>query len=278
MVAILTVGFATLRARDLRIHPAEGTPAEAATDMCALAAMLFISQVYFSVYSPTFATEHASDVFHGIALAMPLIFTWRLFFHLYTPKNDPRNRPAYRVFRAMFRVTAMWFVVVWFLAASNADAVPGGHVRDFLLAWVPLVAAGIARRLITGERLVMWETAGTFTLFTDPEVQEIHARSVLLPGSEPKAPRRGAAMFFQMVAIISLLVPIGVALWRLGFGDPSNVKWMRLAANAITLAVILPAWRLLRYFNAVTGEIMRQSIRPKADDNDVMEGVQVVGN
>ncbi len=43
MVAILTVGFATLRARDLRIHPAEGTPAEAATDMCALAAMLVMS-------------------------------------------------------------------------------------------------------------------------------------------------------------------------------------------------------------------------------------------
>jgi hypothetical protein len=140
-----------------------------------------------------------------------------------------------------------------------------------------MVAAGIARRLITGERLVMWETAGTFTLFTDPEVQEIHARSVLLPGSELKKRRTGAAMFFQMVAVISLLVPIGVALWRLGFGDPSTVKWMRLAANAITLVVMLPAWRLLKYFNAVTGEIMRQSIQTKATDDDVMESVQVIG-
>jgi hypothetical protein len=64
----------------------------------------------------------------------------------------------------------------------------------------------------------------------------------------------------------------------LGFGDPSNIKWMKLIAHAITLAVVLPALRLLRYFNAVTGETMLQSIQTSADDNGVMDNVQVIGN
>jgi hypothetical protein len=95
-------------------------------------------------------------------------------------------------------------------------------------------------------------------------LQEIHGRSVLLPGSEPRAPRTGAAMFFRMVPVISLLIPIGIALWRFG--------------NAITLAVILPAWRLVKYFNGVTGELIGQSIRTKAGDNRAMESVQVIRN
>jgi hypothetical protein len=264
MAAILTVGFGTLRARDLRIHPAEGTPAEAATDSLALAAMLAMSQVYLAGHSPSFATDHASDMIHGVALAMPLIFSWRLFFHLCTPKNDPGNRPAYRVFRAMRRVTVMWFAAVWFLAGSNAQAVPGGHLRDFLLAWVPGMAAGLARRLLTDRPLVTSDTPGTFTIFTDPEVQEIKDSSVLLPGSETQLPRTGKILFFQIVTAISLLMPIAIALWRFGFGDPSNIKWMTLTANAIAFALILPAWKLLKMFNDVTGEIMRQSIRSQA--------------
>jgi hypothetical protein len=120
--------------------------------------------------------------------------------------------PAYRVFRTMF--TAMWVVTIWFLGGSNAKAVPGGHVRDFLLIVAPLIAAGISRRLITGEHFGMWETPGTFTLFTDPEVQEIQPRSVLLPGSEPDTPPTGGALFFQIMTVVSLLVPIGIALWR----------------------------------------------------------------
>jgi len=266
MAAIVTVGFGVLRARDMRIHPAEGTPAEAATDALALAAMLVMSQVYFAVQSPVFATEHLSDLLHGIGLATPLIFAWRLFFHLCTPKNDPRNRPAYRVFRTMFRVTAMWIVTVWFLGISNAQAVPGGHLRDFVVMAGPLIAAGISRRLITGERLAMWETPGTFTLFTDPEVQEIQARSVLLPGSEPETRLPAGAIFFQEVTVISLMAPIGIALWRFGFGDPSHIKWSELTANAIAFALILPALKLLRYFNALAGETLRQSIQTKTND------------
>jgi hypothetical protein len=271
MAAIVTVGFGVLRARDLRIHPAEGTPAEAATDTLALAAILVMSQAYLAFYSPAFATEHDADLLHGIALATPLIFAWRLFFHLCTPKNDPRNRPAFRVFRTMFRVTAMWIVTVWFLAASNAQAVPGGQFRDFLLTAGPIIAAAISRRLITGERLAFWETAGTFTLFTDPEIQEIKARSVLLPGSEPETTRTAGVIFFQIATVISLMAPIGIALWRSALGDPSNIKWAVLTANAIALALILPALKLLRYFNAVAGEIMRQSIQTKANDKGPWE-------
>jgi hypothetical protein len=266
MAAIVTVGFGVLRARDVRIHPAEGTPAEAATDALALAASLVMSQVYFAVQSPTFATEHLSDLLHGIGLATPLIFTWRLFFHLCTAKTDPRNRPAYCVFRTMFRVTAMWIVTVWFLQVSNAQAVPGGHLRDFVLLAGPLIAAGISRRLITGERLALWETPGTFTLFTDPEVQEIQARSVLLPGSEHETSRPAGAVFFQVVTVVSLMTPIGIALWRFGFGDPSNIKWAELTGNAIALALIVPALKLLRHFNGLAGEILRQSIQTKTDD------------
>ena len=271
MAAIVTVGFGILRARDMRIHPAEGTPAEAATDALALAASLVMSQVYFAVRSPAFATEHLSDLLHGIGLATPLIFIWRLFFHLCTTKNDPRNRPAYRVFRTMFRVTAVWIVTIWFLAVSNAQAVPGGHLRDFVLLSGPLIAAGISRRLITGERLAIWETPGTFSLFTDPEVQEIQARSVLLPGSEPETPRTAGAIFFQIVTVISLTAPVGIALCRFGFGDPSNIKWAGLTANAIALALILPALEVIRYFNAVAGEIMRQSIQTKTNDTSRWE-------
>jgi hypothetical protein len=266
MVAIVTVGFGVLRVRDMRIHPAEGTPGEAATDVLALAAILVLSQAYLAFNSPALATEHLSDLLHGVAIATPLIFIWRLFFHLCTTKSDPRNRPTYRVFRTMFRVTAMWIVTVWFLAASNAQAVPGGHLRDFLLVAGPPIAASIARRLTTGERLALWETPGTFTLFTDPEVQEIQARSVLLPGSEPDKPLTAGAIFFQIVTVVSLMTPIGIALWRFGFGDPSNIKWAELTANAIAFALLLPALKVLRYFNAIVGEIMRQSIQTKGND------------
>ena len=124
-----------------------------------------------------------------------------------------------------------------------------------------MIAAGVARRLTTGERLFVWETPGTLTLFTDVAAQEIKARSVVLPGSEPDEPRSRGAAFFQTVTAISLLAPIGIALWRFGFGDPSNIKWMELTANAIAFAMILPAWKLLKDFNAVTGEIMRQSVQ-----------------
>ena len=166
----------------------------------------------------------------------------------------------------MFRVTAMWIVTVWFLGISNAQAVPGGHLRDFVVMAGPLIAAGISRRLITGERLAMWETPGTFTLFTDPEVQEIQARSVLLPGSEPETRLPAGAIFFQVVTVISLMAPIGIALWRFGFGDPSHIKWSELTENAIAFALILPALKLLRYFNALAGETLRQSIQTKTND------------
>ena len=102
-------------------------------------------------------------------------------------------------------------------------------------------------------------------------------RSVLLPGSEPAGPPSGGAVFFQTVAVISLLTQIGIALLRFGCGDPSGIKWMTLTASAITFAAILPAWKLLKHFNAVAGEIMRQSIRPKSDDAGAKESGQAIG-
>ena len=61
------------------------------------------------------------------------------------------------------------------------------------------------------------------------------------------------------------MAPIGIALWRSALGDPSNIKWVELTANAIAGALLLPALKVLRYFNAIVGEIMRQSIQTKTN-------------
>jgi len=260
VLAVITVAFGTLRMRDQWIHPAKGTAAEAATDALVTAAGVVMSQAYFLVKSPSFAIADGMQLAHGAGIGMMVVTAVRMAFHLLTPKNDPHQLDEFRIFRAALRINVMVVVAVALVAVSNVQAVPGGHMRDFMMCTIPVISCGIMLRLGRSyDGSLIWEAAGKFSIFTDPVREEADRAAGSLP--EP-APELSSSDRFticaQAVFVISLLMPIGIAAWRWWSGEASSVDWWQLWANLIVLIVLLPVWRIITYINAAIALLLNR--------------------
>jgi hypothetical protein len=104
---------------------------------------------------------------------------------------------------------------------------------------------------------------GTFTPCTDPEVQEIQPRSVLLPESEPKTAADGWGHLLpdhdsHLADGADWNRFVAFPFWR-----SVDIKWADLTANAIALALSLLAPEAAPIFQRSPEEIMHQSIQTK---------------
>jgi hypothetical protein len=257
VAAIITVGFGVLRVRDLQIHPAKGDALELTNDTFAMAALVAVSQLYFVVKEPVWATPNVTNLMYGLGLSIMLIFTVRALFHLSTPANDPHQLPEFRLYRAALRINVMAWLSVCLIAGANLQAVPGSHNRDFLvtvLIWTTFAVVFAAQK--NSNRSVFWEAVGAYSIFTDPVLMELDMKTETLP-------KTSKAVCFQAVFVMSTVLTLGIGLWRWAFGDASQVHWPRLASGFVALIILMPLWRIVAHLNAVTAERLSQSAKER---------------
>jgi hypothetical protein len=263
VAAIVTVGFITLRIRDLLIHPAQGTVDETATDALVMAAAVAMSQAYFTVKLPAAAMLPTIALLQGIGLSMLGVAGVRQFCHGLTPNNDPQQRPEFRVFSAALRINMMFGLAYSLPFMSNVEAVRGGDIRDFVLPAVALISFRITHRLQQEtDRSAIFENLAEYTLFIDPAKLEAAAKADSLPKPPNGLPKTWPVACFNAVFVASTLSLLGIASWRWVVGDGASVHWGQLAANFIGLAIMMPAWKIITHLNKAVADLLKQSAKP----------------
>jgi hypothetical protein len=261
MAGIMGIAFFTLRLRDLWIYPADGTPAEAATDVLIMAGAIALFELYCSLLTPSLVVLTPTDLAHGLAVSMVGIATWRILLHRRKGANAEDLR-VFRVFNAALRINAMLFLAAWMIAGSNLQAVPGGHLRDFALTVINAVSLPILYKLQTPtDRSPFWDKVAGLSIFTNLIVLELESKIEALPQPPSRQSRKTWLAFcFQGIFVISMTCTLGIGAWRWAFGDPSTVNWTRLGSNFVALIVLVPLWSLITQFNAATADIMREEL------------------
>jgi cytochrome b subunit of formate dehydrogenase len=101
-------------------------------------------------------------------------------------------------------------------------------------------------------------------LNTKPAREEAYRKAEALL---PKIDKSRLGIVLIVVFFASLFAPFGIALWRLAFGDISDVNWVRLWAGLVGFATLALLWRLMVHFN--TAAFL---LRPSVEEDGI--GVQ----
>lgn len=253
--------------RDWFIHPAKATVAEAATDTLVMAVAIIVSQLYFVAVQSPFAVNTPPELSHGVGWSMLGIFTWRLWFHLQTARNDFQQEPEMRVFRNAARLTIMLGLAIAFIVGSGLQAMPGSPLRDQVLAATLMISAGIIRRLLTDSYLlpgpVLLSIKDPVTVEMDDSVAALPR---LLPGKQPYSKR--TVLSFVLIFLGSVFSSTGIALWRLWTGHGADVNWVHLFTNLIGLAILAPLWWMMMEFNTGTAQMVQKSVEQREENSN----------
>lgn len=270
VLAIVVAAVGALIVRDIQMHNVDTDEPEAmaATDGLVMAAAIIASQIWFHFANPAFSTPYLSQVTDGTALSMYLVAAWRLIVNLLTPKKDPRKHLEYRVFKAALRFNVCLFFGAWLIAGSNLQSVPGSHLRDLLLGPLPVLFMVLSCRyqLKTG-RIFMNETDGTLKLAIVDKPDDTGDRGDVLP--QPLYTKDAFwVAFYRILFVADVMLADGIAIWRLLFGDPSNVRWGQLLANLFAFAILIPFWHVVSWFNLAVAVLMRREAANRDADDE----------
>jgi hypothetical protein len=262
VLAVVSVSFLTLLARDRIIHPAKGTPKETTTDCFVMAVAILTSQVYFYNVHSMFAVDYPPILGRGIAFSMLFVFALRTAFHLNTPNNDPQKDPDFRLFRATARINIMWWLSGGFIIGSCAQAVPGSHFRDQMLGLGYMLPAQVLLRLIMDPEpldLVILD------LHSDPAVKELQGRADRLfrpvPMKNLQFPR--TTVLVSIVAILALFSTTGIAIYRLFTGQGANVNWLQLLVCLGGVGALALVWLVIMEMNKRTANMLEKAINQR---------------
>jgi hypothetical protein len=252
MLAVVLVSLIALRIRDGFIHPAEGLPAEAATDGLAMAGAIGLSQAFFLVAFPSLVMP-SYPLAQGIALGMLLESFWRLFFHLNTPKNDPQKLPASKLYRKSLRMVAMWAIACAFLVCTNSRELSDNDVVQFFAQALPFIFGGIAYRHSIGGGSIFHEAPAMASITKDPNEQALERQRDSLPAINPKKSDMRIKVAFEIGAFLVLVASFPAGLWRWYTGQ-GVVHWVQILGNLVGMIAVAILWKKIEHSNRETAK------------------------
>jgi hypothetical protein len=270
-IAVTVMALIALRPRDAYVYYRVGSAGDAATDGLVMTAVVALSQVYLlKAYPP--AVMPGLPMVLGSALGMLLVAFWRLFCQLHTPFDNPQKRPEFRVFSSALRINVMFFVACVASLMAGVEAVPDtGHLRNSLLAALFPVTICImikSRMNVMGSPL--WGKVDAISIFAPLDQEESELKQEALPTPLPVKPSRGmiVAMRFQVLAIMIIGAPVGIAIWRWVTGSPEPVRWPQVAMNFVSWIALAFLWMEIKKLNFKAVMAMKAArLLDKQDDS-----------
>jgi hypothetical protein len=276
MLAILVAALGALRVRDIQLQSRpktapEDAALETATDGLAMAAAMIGSQLYFVGTNPAFATLNSTELAHGVSLSILVVSVARLLMNLSSRTDDLSKLAEFKVFRTALRINVLLMLAAGLIAIANENAVPGGFVRNVILAMLTLISMGVSCRYQRKSgRLFFNGTDGTRTLMNYNANDDSDAKAESLPQpislkSLMKSSDAQKVTFFRLMFVACVNSTTVIAIWRWFFGDPSRIRWPQILANTFAFTFLIVVWHIVTFFNLATAaRIQREAAAREA--------------
>lgn len=260
---LIAVALGALLLRDGYIHPAKGSPDEAATDAIVAATFIVAAQVLLGLAAPALALP-AGVIVRGTAIGMLAVSTWRMIFRMKSPSMEPPG-PAVQSYQSAQRMNALWIAATIALIFMNTGASPAQPpVMDFLLGAIPVVVLGIAHRLRLNRLGEVAQKSAPLSLSGDAHkhVLSVKKRRLLCETDQRTLSKFPWSQILENLFFVLLALPLAVTLWIWFSGQPqaASIDWTQTGANLGAFVTLLALWVYIKKLNRRAARALQNEI------------------
>jgi hypothetical protein len=254
---VVALTLALFRFRDAYSYPAAGSPAEIVKDAGLSLLLLASLELVFASMLPSFTLSFGIAI--QAAAGAILAAQSRAIYHREDPPGEIRRHFLKRKI-ATVHMNLLLFAASAPLSATNAIAVPGGPLRDFLMGSVTPLMMGLAWRL-KKEHWTYVVDRQPLRLFGDLELREMERQLALLPVPEGVG-RFGAHFYAEVGFFVGLAAMPLLAVWRWLSSSPlaARTDWLQVGINFVAIALLSALWVQIKKLNYKLAADLRKSI------------------